>query len=46
MEIEKIGDGLFKTLVLSVSRGLFEKVNDNLHNKEFSIEKVDKNFVG
>lgn len=39
MKIEKTKDGLFETLILSVSRESFEKVNDNLYNKEFSIEK-------
>lgn len=39
IKIEKIENGLFETLVLSVSRDSFEKVNDNLYNKEFFIQK-------
>jgi hypothetical protein len=40
IKIEKIENGLFETLILSVSRNSFERVNDNLHNKEFLIEKA------
>ncbi|TDX90697.1 hypothetical protein BCF50_3263 [Chryseobacterium daecheongense] len=42
IKIEKIENGLFETLILSVSRDSFEKVNDNLYNKEFLIHKVDQ----
>ncbi|MDH6254459.1 hypothetical protein M2347_004186 [Chryseobacterium sp. H1D6B] len=40
IKIEKIENGLFETLVLSVSRDFFERANDNLYNKEFFIEKL------
>lgn len=40
IRIEKIENGLFETLMLSVSRDSFEKLNDNLYNKEFFIEKT------
>lgn len=40
IKIEKIENGLFETLTLSISRDSFEKVNENLYNKEFFIEKT------
>lgn len=40
IKIEKIENGLFETLTLSVSRDSFEKVNENLYNKEFFVEKT------
>lgn len=45
MKIEKIENGLFETLVLSVSRESFEKVNDNLYNQEFSVQKSKESSV-